>query len=147
VAPGIIKSNSVCEKTVNLMDIYPTLISLCNLPKKEGLEAINITALLKNPKLQWDHPSITTYGQGNHSVRTERWRYIQYKDKTEELYDHDTDPHEWKNLASDPKYADTIKMLVKWLPKINVNSLIPVPDSVTVRRRPQNLTDTTQKRN
>ncbi|HEU5167758.1 MAG TPA: hypothetical protein VFU29_19565 [Chitinophagaceae bacterium] len=50
------------------MDIYPTLISLCNLPEKEGLEAIDITPLLKNPKLQWGHPSVTTYGQGNHSV-------------------------------------------------------------------------------
>jgi len=147
VAPGIIKANSVCERTVNLMDIYPTLISLCDLPKKEGLEAIDITPLLKNSKLQWDHPSVTTYGQGNHSVRTERWRYIQYKDKTEELYDHDTDPHEWKNLASDPKYADTIKMLSKWLPRTNANPLIAVPDSVTVRRRPQNLPDTIQKRN
>ena len=54
-------------------------------------------------------------------MRTERWRYIQYNDKTEELYDHDSDPYEWKNLASDPEYAGTIKKLVSWLPKINDN--------------------------
>jgi arylsulfatase A-like enzyme len=109
VAPGIAKPNSVCERTVNLMDIYPTLISLCSLPAKQGLEAVDIMPLLKNPKLPWDHPSITTYGYGNHSVRTERWRFIRYNDKTEELYDHDADPFEWKNLASDPKFADTNK--------------------------------------
>ena len=119
VAPNIAKPNSVCERTVNLMDIYPTLISLCGLPPKDSLEATDIKPLLKNPKLVWDHPSITTYGFGNHTVRTERWRYIQYNDKTEELYDHDADPYEWKNLASDPKYTETKKKLADRLPKVN----------------------------
>jgi arylsulfatase A-like enzyme len=136
VAPDIAKPNSLCERTVNLMDIYPTLISLCGLPPKDGLEAIDITPLLKNPKLPWDHPSITTFGQANHAVRTERWRYIQYSDKTEELYDHDADPYEWKNLASDPKYADTKKKLAAWLPKTNARPLI-ASDSVVLRRRLQ----------
>jgi arylsulfatase A-like enzyme len=136
VAPDIAKPNSLCERTVNLMDIYPTLISLCGLPPNDGLEAIDITPLLKNPKLPWDHPSITTFGQANHAVRTERWRYIQYSDKTEELYDHDADPYEWKNLASDPKYADTKKKLASWLPKTNAKPLI-ASDSVVLRRRLQ----------
>ena len=124
VAPGITKPNSVCERTVNLMDIYPTLIGLCNLPKKGELEAVDIMPLLKNPKLPWDHPSITTFGKDNHAIRTERWRYIQYSDKTEELYDHNIDPYEWKNLASDPKYADTKKKLAARLPKINAKPLL-----------------------
>jgi len=80
--------------------------------------------LLKNPKLPWDHPSITTFGKDNHAIRTERWRYIQYSDKTEELYDHNIDPYEWKNLASDPKYADTKKKLAARLPKINAKPLL-----------------------
>jgi arylsulfatase A-like enzyme len=144
VAPGIAKPNSVCERTVNLMDIYPTLISLCGLPYKDGLEAIDVTPLLKNPKLPWDHPSITTFGYGNHAVRTARWRYIQYSDTTEELYDHEADPSEWKNLASDPKYTDTKKKLAAWLPKINVRAL---PADSTLRRgRPQNVQDSTSNR-
>lgn len=145
VAPGISKPNSVCERTVNLVDIYPTLISLCNLPVKDGLEAIDIVPLLKNPKLPWDHPSITTYGKGNHAVRTERWRYIQYNDKTEELYDHDVDPNEWKNLALDPKYAETKKKLASWLPKINAEP--SRADSVMMRRRLQSAEDSTVIRN
>lgn len=124
VAPGIAKQDSDCGRTVNLMDIYPTLISLCNLPKKDGLEAVDIMPLLKNPKLPWDHPSITTFGKDNHTIRTERWRYIQYSDKAEELYDHDADPYEWKNLASDPKYAETKKKLIARLPKINARPLL-----------------------
>lgn len=145
VAPGIAKPNSVCERTVNLMDIYPTLLSLCDLPSKEGLEAVDILPLLRNPKLPWDHPAITTYGKGNHAVRTERWRYIEYNDKTKELYDHDADPYEWKNLASDPKYANTIKKLASWLPKINAEPLIA--DSVMMRRRMQIRQDSTLIRN
>jgi len=121
VVPGMTKPNSVCERTVNLMDIYPTLISLCGLPPKESLEAMDIKPLLQNPKLAWDHPSITTFGKDNHAVRTERWRYIQYSDKTEELYDHEADPYEWKNLASDPKYADTKKKLAASIPKLNTS--------------------------
>lgn len=145
VAPGIAKPNSVCERTVNLMDIYPTLISLCNLPVKDGLEGIDIVPLLKNPKLPWDHPSVTTYGKGNHAVRTERWRYIQYNDKTEELYNHDADPNEWKNLALDPKYAETKKKLANWLPKINAEP--SRADSVMMRRRLQSAEDSTVIRN
>ncbi|HVE61294.1 MAG TPA: sulfatase, partial [Chitinophagaceae bacterium] len=80
VIPGLTKPASVCERTVNLMDIYPTLVSLCEFPKKPGLEANDITPLLKNPKLAWNHPSLTTHGKNNHAVRTERWRYISYND-------------------------------------------------------------------
>lgn len=120
-APGIVKTNSVCERTVNLMDIYPTLNEMCNFPAKNNLEGISILPLLKNPRLQWDHPSVTTWGQNNHSVRTERWRYISYSDGGEELYDHTADPHEWKNLASDPKFLNIKKQLSVWMPKINAS--------------------------
>ncbi len=137
VAPGITKPNSVCARTVNLIDIYPTLISLCGLPVKQGLEANDIKPLLRNPELTWDHPSITTYDKNNHAVRSERWRYIRYNDKTEELYDHDADPYEWKNLASDPKYAETKKKLAAWLPVINVNA----SGADSASRRPQNSRD------
>ena len=47
-------------------------------------------------------------GYKNHTVRTERWRYIRYADGSEELYDHAADPREWKNLAGDLKY-ETVK--------------------------------------
>lgn len=118
-APGIVKPNSICERTVNLMDIYPTLIDMCGFPLRNNIEAISIFPLLKNPKLTWDHPSLSTWGRNNHSVRTERWRYIRYSDGGEELYDHNNDPHEWKNLAPDPKFSDVKKQLVRWVPKVN----------------------------
>jgi arylsulfatase A-like enzyme len=133
VAPGITKQNSICPRTVNLMDIYPTLITLCNFPKKEGIEATDITALLKNPTFAWNHPSVTTMGRGNHTVRTEQWRYIRYSDNLEELYDHNTDPNEWHNLAGDAKYAGTKRKLSAWIPKTNA-APAPFADTTSVRR-------------
>ena len=56
-------------------------------------------------------------GRGNHAIRSNRWRYIRYKDGTEELYDHENDPWEWNNLAYDKDYKTIIEEHRKWLPK------------------------------
>jgi arylsulfatase A-like enzyme len=119
VAPGVTKPNSRSARTVNLMDIYPTLIDLCGLPRKPELEAASLVPLLRDPQAKWERPSLTTYGCINHAVRSERWRYIRYADGSEELYDHDNDPLEWKNLAQDAKYASVKTELAKWLPRVN----------------------------
>lgn len=118
-APGLSKENSVSERTVNLLDIYPTLAELCNLPAKKELEGNSIVPLLKNPAAAWEFPSVTTHGLGNHAVRSEKWRYIRYNDGSEELYDHDNDPQEFKNLAKDEKFAPEKRKLAKSLPVIN----------------------------
>ena len=73
--------------------------------------------LLEDPTRAWDRPAITTFGRGNHAVRSTRWRYIRYVDGSEELYDHDTDPHEWTNLAGDPQIAKVLEDHRKGLPK------------------------------
>ena len=44
-------------------------------------------------------------GDGRHTIRTEKWRYIRYADNTTELYNHDTDSLEWKNLANEEAYV------------------------------------------
>ncbi|NIJ55076.1 sulfatase [Dyadobacter arcticus] len=118
-APGLSKSGSISERTVNLLDIYPTLTELCNLPNKKGLEGNSIATLLKNPAAEWEHPSVTTHGFGNHAVRSEKWRYIRYNDGSEELYDHEKDPQEWKNLAKDEQFAAVKTKLAKSLPAVN----------------------------
>ena len=103
------RKDLLCERTVSLLDIYPTLIDLCGLPKREGLDGQSLVPLLKNPKKKWSRPVVMTYGYQNHAVQTERWRYIQYRDGTQELYDHDSDPHEWTNLAKSPEYHEVIR--------------------------------------
>jgi len=120
VVPGLTRPETRCERTVSLLDIYPTLADLCGLPIGEHLEGKSLKPLLEEPTAAWDRPVVTTYGRQNHSVRCERWRYIRYSDGTEELYDHQNDPMEWTNLAADPKAAAVKEKLAGWLPKVNV---------------------------
>ena len=116
--PGITKAGKICERPVNLLDIFPTLVELCRLSSpKQQLEGRSIVELLKNPAITWDHPSITTYLEGNQSLRTEKYRYTLYKDGGEELYDDSADPREWHNLAADPRMKDLILSLRKKISK------------------------------
>ena len=101
------------------MCIYPTLCELAGLPIPKHVEGDSIVSLLRDPKAAWDKPAISTHGYQNHTVRTERWRYIRYADGGEELYDEQQDPYEWTNLAARPEFAATKADLAKWLPTHN----------------------------
>lgn len=119
VAPGITRPGGRCSRPVSLCDIYPTLIDLCGLTLIERLDGKSVLPLLKNPDKAWKRPAITTSGPNNHSIRSERWRYIRYKDGTEELYDHQNDALEWINLAAEREYAAVKAKLAQWLPEIH----------------------------
>jgi iduronate 2-sulfatase len=119
-APGVTKPNSVCERTVDFMSIYPTLCELCGLERPKHVEGESVVALLKDPSAAWEHPAITTHEFQNHAVRSEKWRYIRYENGEEELYDEVNDPMEWKNLANDPKLVSVKAELAKRLPIVNV---------------------------
>jgi len=116
VAPGVAEPGSRSGRTVNLLDLYPTLIDLCGLEPKPELEGRSLVPLLEHPGAAWDRPTLTTHGRGNHAVRSERWRYIRYADGSEELYDHNPDPHEWRNLADDPASTEVKRRLAEHLP-------------------------------
>jgi len=127
-----------CERPVELLNLYPTLIELCGLPSREGLEGVSLVPLISDPATAWERPAITTYQRENHAVRSERYRYIRYADGSEELYDHDNDPNEWQNLLSDTnedrvdlkaKYSGIIAEHARWLPKRNA------PDQSRIQRR------------
>jgi len=141
VAPGMTRPGSVCNRPVNLIDIYPTLIDLCGLKAPAKLDGSSLVPLLKNPKAAWDRPSVITCERGNHAVRSERWRYIRYHDGTEELYDCDRDPHEWTNLAKNPKFNSIRHKLAQWLPPSDCPSALPKsaylfdPDSYSWTRK------------
>jgi len=107
-------------RPVSLIDLYPTLVELAGVPGRSGLDGQSLVPLLENPKAEWPRPVLTTYGYRNHSVRTERWRYIEYHGGGQELYDHEADPNEWTNLASMPEYASVVQELAAFLPGTNV---------------------------
>jgi arylsulfatase A-like enzyme len=118
-APGITQPGSVSEKTVDLLTLYPTLIELSGLPAKADLREPSLVPLLRDPAAPWPHPAITTYTRGNHSVRKDHWRYIEYSDGTQELYDHRHDPNEWTNLAQGSEHAAVLAELKSYVPKVN----------------------------
>jgi arylsulfatase A-like enzyme len=121
-APGLTRPGKRCGRVVNLMDLYPTLIDLCGLPQRADIAGRSIRELLARPDARWDYPTLTTYQKGNHSIRSERWRYTKYADGVEELYDHKNDPMEWMNLAENPKYGTVKRDLARWLPKYDAEN-------------------------
>jgi len=116
--PGI-AAGGRCGQPAELLDLYPTLVELCGLPAKGSLEGRSLVPQLHNAASPRPWPAITTHNQNNHAVRTERWRYIRYADGSDELYDLQSDPNEWTNLAGDIKHADTVRDLARWLPQVN----------------------------
>lgn len=117
--PGVTRPNSKCNRVVNLIDIYPTLIDLCGLAKNLENEGRSFAPLLNNPGLPWEHPTLTTMGYSNHAVRDERYCYIRHSNGVRELYDHSLDPMEHFNLAPYPQYRPVIERLVNYLPTVD----------------------------
>jgi arylsulfatase A-like enzyme len=117
----------VSQRTVGLLDLFPTLVDFCGLPQPyrapAKLEGHSLVPLLRNPRAKWDYPafSVVQYqGKIGRSVRTERWHYVQWEDGKlgEMLLDTVNDPFELKNLASDPAYSKTVADMRKLLKQI-----------------------------
>ena len=106
VAPGKVKK-AASPRLVEFVDIYPSLAELCGLPQPRGLEGTSFVPLLTEPHRAWKKAAFTVVRRGQNrlgrSVRTERYRYTEWGDeRTAELYDHQTDPKEYRNLVNDP---------------------------------------------
>ena len=117
IAGSGVSANASSSQPAELLDIYPTLVELAGLPARSDLDGHSLVPQLRDAKAPREFPAITTSNRGNHSVRSEHWRYIRYADQTEELYDHRVDPNEWKNLASDTRFESIKREHARWLPK------------------------------
>ncbi len=118
-APNAKGNGRVCGRTVEFLGIYPTLLELCGLPKNDELEGVSLAPLLKNPKADWK-PAVTVLRWGENlgkSVRTERWRYSEWDGGKNgaELFDQQSDPFEYTNLARDEKFAKQVSEMKKLL--------------------------------
>jgi arylsulfatase A-like enzyme len=123
--PGC-RAGTVREEPVELLDIYPTLLSLAHLTVTSKLEGDSLADQLSDRDAPHHRPAITSQGPGNHTVRTKDWRYIRYADGSEELYDLKNDRHEWHNVASRPDLASRKTELAGWIPQ---KIAAPVPRS------------------
>lgn len=96
-APG--RHPGRCSRPVSLVDLFPTLNELCHLSAIESHDGQSLVPLLDDPRATRERPAIIQFKPGNVAVRSERFRYIRYRDGSEEFYDLRADPHEWANLA------------------------------------------------
>ncbi len=139
--PGMKTAGQVCDKPVELVDIFPTLARLTGLKLPDNIQGFSLKPLLENPdNPQWDHPAYSqVYRFGKipgYSIRTEKWRYTEWDfgKKGTELYDEQKDPEELHNLAADPQYAEVVRKLKSLLHQMHprfVKRGIALPDTKT----------------
>ncbi len=113
--PGIARGKTV-DTTVSLLDTYPTLIELCDLPANDSNDGVSLASVLATP----DTASDRTVLQSDHtsfSLINTRWRYTRYSNGEKELYDVADDPGEHHNLADRADHQTKIKSLMKLLPE------------------------------
>ncbi|MBM3969474.1 MAG: sulfatase [Planctomycetes bacterium] len=130
--PGSKQAGKSSRRPVELIDLHPTLAELCGLKTHTPLDGKSLKPLLDDPNAAWDKPALTQVTRGTptmtnapptkpsivgRSIRTERFRYTEWNsgDKGTELYDHDSDPGELKNLANDAAHAATVAAMRKEL--------------------------------
>ena len=128
VAPGVASKGTVVSTPVSQIDIFPTLADLCSVKTPENLAGQSLAPMLRDPAATgrgWALTQVTRGGRRarraggdpepfyGYSLRTPRWRFTEWDEGREgrELYDHDTDPKELKNLAEDPALATTVAEL------------------------------------
>ena len=126
-APTVAKAGGVSTQPVSLIDIYPTLIDLCELKddtvkndRGHSLDGHSMKPLLGDPAAgKWSGPdeALTALYKWrtkhdptgeSYSLRSHDWRYIRYENGKEELYHTAEDPHEWHNLADQTEHADQL---------------------------------------
>ncbi len=118
--PPVRQPGRASRRTVELLHLYPSLVEWAGLERPEGLEGVSLSPLTSEPEARWDRPAYSVVTRGpklGRSIRTERFRYTEWDEGRlgAELYDHDTDPHEYRNLAGDPGYSAWISDLKRLL--------------------------------
>jgi iduronate 2-sulfatase len=124
VAPG-----RHSREIVELIDVFPTLVDLCGLPRPDGLDGVSIAPLVRDPEARGKSAAFSQFPRPayydreptpvpkamGYSVRTDRVRYTEWRDwKTgdvvgRELYDGRRDPAETRNAVDDPALADALQ--------------------------------------
>jgi uncharacterized sulfatase len=127
--PGGQNAGKVCKRPVELVDLHQTLVDVCGIAAGGKTDGVSLHPLIENPAAPWTHAAYSQVSRGGakagtgglmgRSVRTERWRYTEWGDGSAgaELYDHDADPEEMKNLANEPQQASVVAEMKALLAK------------------------------
>jgi len=126
--PGARGNGKASPRTVELVDIYPTLADLFGLEAPSNLAGKSLRPLIDDPNASWDKAGYSQVMRGGkqagsfmgYAVRNERWRYVEWDGgaKGVQLYDEDNDPEELHNLANDPQHAQTVAEMKALLHKV-----------------------------
>ncbi len=117
--PGVEAKGKSCLSPAEMVDFYPTLADLCGLKTPNYVSGVSLAKTLVDPHYQPRESALTQLDKG-YSVRTDRYRYTEWGSGGElgkELYDHQSDPKEMKNLAEKDAYAEQVENLSKLLHK------------------------------
>ncbi|MEW4486943.1 sulfatase [Thalassoglobus sp. JC818] len=114
------------SEIVELIDLYPTIADLCGLKKKSPqiLQGQSLVPILESPGNVMDadaHAYTVTYQRGE-SLRAGPWRFNRWGNSGEELYDHESDPGEFTNLATDPDHTAAVDSLRTQLTQVRESS-------------------------
>ena len=124
---------------VELLDLYPTLADLCGLSAPTNLEGTSLRPVLEDPRatvkpaaFTWHpRPAYPPNGKNpeamGYSVRTNRYRYTEWRNYqtgkvvARELYDHQQDGAETRNIINNPpdtqSFETTVKLLQDQFPR------------------------------
>lgn len=130
--PGMKHAGQRSRALVEMVDYYPTLAELCGLPLPAHLSGVSQAKVLEDLQAQPRTAALTKQNDG-YTLRTDRYRYTEWgaggRDGAE-LYDHQSDPAELKNLATDAGQAETAAELSKLLHERIVQAK-KVPEGLT----------------
>jgi arylsulfatase A-like enzyme len=127
--PGQKSAGKTTNALVEFVDIYPTLANVCGLPKADGVEGHSFAPLLDDPKRAWKAAAFSQYPRGGkdtgplmgYAIRTDRYRYVEWRKRNgteivaRELYDHQSDGDEDRNVAGELANVAIVEKLSKQL--------------------------------
>jgi arylsulfatase A-like enzyme len=120
--PQISTDHQQVDQLTESIDLYPTLAELCGLAYPDDLDGESLVDILRNPGMEGQRFARSFYYRNRAlgtSIRTERYRIVRWATETDstltvELYDHQTDPHENINIASEQiEITDSLLNLLK----------------------------------
>lgn len=116
-APETRAAGQVSASPTEMLDIFPTLAELCDLPAPSVLSGVSLVPVLDDASATPRDSALSQYANG-YSLRTERYRYTEWGEKGAEgieLYDREKDPEEMINLAHGKPDEELVKRLAAQL--------------------------------